>query len=146
MTTATVVFSVTCWVLIARGMISSTATIGCGNNVNWITLVPIKFGQYLPVPAFGTRMVCKICGAIGADARPYSRCRAGKREPYRGGGFDRNRYGAPFAGPDTLISSDFNMESDDGKRYCEVVQFDERLWVYSAAKWRKRRFRSHLGR
>jgi cold shock CspA family protein len=35
------------------------------------------------------------------------------------------------------ISSLFNMESDDGKRHCEVVQFDERLWVYSAAKWGK---------
>ena len=24
----------------------------------------------LPVPAFGPRMVCTVCGAIGADARP----------------------------------------------------------------------------
>lgn len=23
-----------------------------------------------PVPAFGPRMVCTVCGAIGADARP----------------------------------------------------------------------------
>jgi hypothetical protein len=61
-------------------------------------------------------------------------------------GFDRNPYVAPFAGHDTLISSDFNMESDDGKWYCEVVQFAKGLWIYSAAKWRKRRFRSHLGR
>jgi hypothetical protein len=45
MTTETMAFSATCWILIARGMISSTATIGCGNNVNWITLVPIKFGH-----------------------------------------------------------------------------------------------------
>jgi len=51
------------------------------------------------------------------------------------------------AGPDTLIPSDLNMESDDGKRYCEVVQSDERLWVYSTGErgW-EGRFRSHLGR
>ena len=24
----------------------------------------------LAVPSFGTRMVCTVCGAIGADARP----------------------------------------------------------------------------
>jgi hypothetical protein len=24
----------------------------------------------VPVPAFGPRMVCTVCGAIGADARP----------------------------------------------------------------------------
>lgn len=24
----------------------------------------------IPVPAFGPRMVCTVCGAIGADARP----------------------------------------------------------------------------
>ncbi len=24
----------------------------------------------VPVPSFGPRMVCKVCGAIGADARP----------------------------------------------------------------------------
>jgi len=29
------------------------------------------------------------------------------------------------------ISSLFNMESDDGERYCEVVQSDQRLWFYS---------------
>src|ERR1039457_1089938 len=48
---------------------------------------------------------------------------------------------------DTLIPSDLNMESDDGKRYCEVVQSDERLWVYSTGErgW-EGRFRSHLGR
>ena len=30
------------------------------------------------------------------------------------------------------ISLLFNMESDDGERYCEVVQSDQRLWFYSA--------------
>jgi hypothetical protein len=28
------------------------------------------FGDDVPVPAFGPRMVCTVCGAIGADARP----------------------------------------------------------------------------
>ena len=30
----------------------------------------------MPVPAFGPRMVCTICGAIGADARPNWQDRA----------------------------------------------------------------------
>jgi hypothetical protein len=30
----------------------------------------------MPVPAFGPRMVCTACGAIGADARPNWRERA----------------------------------------------------------------------
>jgi len=28
------------------------------------------FADDLTVPAFGPRMVCTVCGAIGADARP----------------------------------------------------------------------------
>jgi len=28
------------------------------------------FGDDVPVPAFGPRMVCTACGAIGADAQP----------------------------------------------------------------------------
>ena len=28
------------------------------------------FTDDVPVPAFGPRMVCTVCGAIGADARP----------------------------------------------------------------------------
>ena len=28
------------------------------------------FADDVPVPAFGPRMVCTACGAIGADARP----------------------------------------------------------------------------
>jgi len=28
------------------------------------------YGDAIPVPAFGPRMVCTACGAIGADARP----------------------------------------------------------------------------
>jgi hypothetical protein len=28
------------------------------------------FADDVPVPAFGPRMVCTVCGAIGADARP----------------------------------------------------------------------------
>jgi hypothetical protein len=30
----------------------------------------------IPVPAFGPRMVCTVCGIIGADARPNWRERA----------------------------------------------------------------------
>ena len=28
------------------------------------------FGDDVAVPSFGPRMVCTVCGAIGADARP----------------------------------------------------------------------------
>jgi hypothetical protein len=28
------------------------------------------YADDVPVPAFGPRMVCTVCGAIGADARP----------------------------------------------------------------------------
>ena len=28
------------------------------------------YADDLPVPSFGPRMVCTVCGAIGADARP----------------------------------------------------------------------------
>jgi hypothetical protein len=29
-----------------------------------------SYSDGVPVPAFGPRMVCTVCGAIGADARP----------------------------------------------------------------------------
>jgi hypothetical protein len=29
-----------------------------------------NYSDDVPVPAFGPRMVCTVCGAIGADARP----------------------------------------------------------------------------
>ena len=29
-----------------------------------------RYANDVPVPAFGLRMVCTVCGAIGADARP----------------------------------------------------------------------------
>jgi hypothetical protein len=28
------------------------------------------FGDAIPVPTFGPRMVCTVCGIVGADARP----------------------------------------------------------------------------
>ena len=28
------------------------------------------FGDAIPIPAFGPRMVCTACGIVGADARP----------------------------------------------------------------------------
>jgi hypothetical protein len=28
------------------------------------------YADDMPVPSFGPRMVCTVCGAIGADARP----------------------------------------------------------------------------
>jgi hypothetical protein len=28
------------------------------------------FGDAIPVPTFGQRMVCTVCGIVGADARP----------------------------------------------------------------------------
>jgi hypothetical protein len=28
------------------------------------------YSDNIPVPTFGPRMVCTVCGAIGADARP----------------------------------------------------------------------------
>jgi hypothetical protein len=29
-----------------------------------------RFGDAVPVPSFGPRMVCTVCGIVGADARP----------------------------------------------------------------------------
>ena len=34
------------------------------------------YGDDVPVPSFGPRMVCTVCGGIGADARPNWRERA----------------------------------------------------------------------
>ena len=49
-----------------------TLAIGClGRGCNHHAILDVsRFGDDLPVPAFGPRMVCAVCGAIGADARP----------------------------------------------------------------------------
>jgi hypothetical protein len=42
------------------------------------------YGDAIPVPAFGPRMVCTACGIVGAFARPNwqgARARAGRGEP-----------------------------------------------------------------
>ena len=46
--------------------------IHCGGRFCWHSAVLNADGYRddLPVPAFGPRMVCTVCGAIGADARP----------------------------------------------------------------------------
>jgi hypothetical protein len=40
------------------------------------------FGNTIPVPAFGPRMVCTSCGIIGAFARPNWQGAPGARFPY----------------------------------------------------------------
>jgi hypothetical protein len=36
------------------------------------------FGDAMPVPAFGPRMVCTSCGIVGADARPNWKEQSGR--------------------------------------------------------------------
>jgi hypothetical protein len=36
------------------------------------------FGDAVPVPSFGPRMVCTACGIVGADARPNWQEREGR--------------------------------------------------------------------
>jgi len=35
-----------------------------------VALAAAQFPDDVPGPSFGPRMVCTVCGAIGADARP----------------------------------------------------------------------------
>jgi hypothetical protein len=49
--------------------------LGRGCNHNRILDVS-SYPDDVPVPSFGRRMVCTICGAIGADARPNWKERA----------------------------------------------------------------------
>ena len=49
-----------------------TLSVHCGGRQCWHSAV-LDVGGYpdaVWVPAFGPRMVCTACGAIGADARP----------------------------------------------------------------------------
>ena len=42
-----------------------------GRGCNHASVVDVTdFADEVPVPSFGPRMVCTVCGAIGADARP----------------------------------------------------------------------------
>ena len=41
-----------------------------GRGQHFKVLDVSSYGDYVPVPWFGPRMVCTTCGAIGADARP----------------------------------------------------------------------------
>jgi hypothetical protein len=52
-----------------------------GHDCNHHQIIDVStYPDYLPVPEFGPRMVCTVCGAIGADARPnWDEMR--KREP-----------------------------------------------------------------
>lgn len=54
----------------ANGVRSLSVT--CGGRLCWhqAVLNVDAYGDDLPVPSFGPRMVCRACGAIGADARP----------------------------------------------------------------------------
>lgn len=47
-------------------------TIWCGGRwCNHEAVLDVaSFPDDVPVPSFGPRMVCTVCGAIGADARP----------------------------------------------------------------------------
>ena len=46
--------------------------IHCGGHFCWhqTTLHVSNYPDHVPVPAFGSRMVCTAYGAIGADVRP----------------------------------------------------------------------------
>ncbi len=44
--------------------------ISCALCHHEATLPVDQYGDKLPVPIFGPRMVCTRCGIVGADARP----------------------------------------------------------------------------
>ena len=54
------------------------------------TLQVNAYGDDIPVPAFGSRMVCTRCGAIGADVRPnwHERAQTIWDRPRNGDGLD----------------------------------------------------------
>ena len=49
-----------------------TLAVGCGGRgCNHASVLDVSaYSDDVPVPAFGPRMVCTACGAIGVDARP----------------------------------------------------------------------------
>ena len=54
----------------ANGVRTLDVTCG-GRRCNHSAVFDVStFADGIPVPAFGPRMVCTACGAIGADARP----------------------------------------------------------------------------
>jgi hypothetical protein len=50
----------------------STLAVWCGaHRCNHHSVLDVsRYRDDVTVPAFGSRMVCTVCGAIGADARP----------------------------------------------------------------------------
>jgi hypothetical protein len=50
-----------------RSLAITCGAVWCNHHA---TLDVSGFADGMTVPSFGPRMVCKICGAIGADARP----------------------------------------------------------------------------
>jgi len=54
-----------------RSLGGHTLAVWCdGRGQHHKVLDVSSYGDDVPVPSFGPRMVCTICGAIGADARP----------------------------------------------------------------------------
>jgi hypothetical protein len=49
-----------------------TLAVYCGGSgcYHQAILNVARFDDDVPVPTFGPRIVCTVCGAIGADARP----------------------------------------------------------------------------
>jgi hypothetical protein len=45
-------------------------SVACGLCGHEALLNVDAFGDAVPIPAFGPRMVCSSCGIVGADARP----------------------------------------------------------------------------
>jgi hypothetical protein len=50
--------------------VRSLAVWCAGRGCHQATVDVSAFNDDMPVPAFGPRMVCTACGAIGADVRP----------------------------------------------------------------------------
>jgi len=48
-----------------------TLDVWCDGRVHHHRVLDVSaYPDDMPVPSFGPRMVCTVCGAIGADARP----------------------------------------------------------------------------
>jgi hypothetical protein len=49
----------------------STLDVWCGGRHQHHRVIDVsQYSDDVPVPWFGPRMVCTVCGTIGADARP----------------------------------------------------------------------------
>jgi hypothetical protein len=83
-----------------------TLAVWCGGRGQHYKVLDVSsYGNDMPVPSFGPRIVCTTCGAIGADARPNWQERAPESLFGTGGHFVgsviRNNTGTVIRGANT---------------------------------------------